>query len=102
MSDRWKMNRIGFVNFWLYDEEDFEFVDGKLLLRGQNGSGKSITTQSFIPFVLDGDRTPSRLDPFGSSDRRMEYYFLGEEEEMMQLVTCFWNLKRQIQRSTGR
>ncbi|MDY3747087.1 MAG: SbcC/MukB-like Walker B domain-containing protein [Lachnospiraceae bacterium] len=79
MSSRWKMNRIGFVNFWLYDEEDFEFEDGKLLLRGQNGSGKSITTQSFIPFVLDGDRTPSRLDPFGSSDRRMEYYFLGEE-----------------------
>ncbi len=79
MNNRWKMNRIGFVNFWLYDEEDFEFVDGKLLLRGQNGSGKSITTQSFIPFVLDGDRTPSRLDPFGSSDRRMEYYFLGED-----------------------
>lgn len=79
MSERWKMNRIGFVNFWLYDEEDFEFIDGKLLLRGQNGSGKSISTQSFIPFVLDGDRTPSRLDPFGSSDRRMEYYFLGEE-----------------------
>ena len=79
MSNRFKMNRIGFVNFWLYDEEDFEFVDGKLLLRGQNASGKSITTQSFIPFILDGDRTPSRLDPFGSSDRRMEYYFLGEE-----------------------
>ena len=79
MNNRWKMKRIGFVNFWLYDEEDFEFEDGKLLLRGQNGSGKSITTQSFIPFVLDGDRTPSRLDPFGSSDRRMEYYFLGEE-----------------------
>ena len=63
MSERWKMNRIGFVNFWLYDEEDFEFEDGKLLLRGQNGSGKSITTQSFIPFVLDGDRTPSREAP---------------------------------------
>lgn len=79
--NRWKMNRIGFVNFWLYDEEDFEFCDGKLLLRGQNGSGKSITTQSFIPFVLDGDRTPSRLDPFGSSDRRMEYYFLGDGDD---------------------
>lgn len=79
MSDRWKMNRIGFVNFWLYDEEDFPFEDGKLLLRGQNGSGKSITTQSFIPFILDGDRNPGRLDPFGSKDRRMEYYFLGEE-----------------------
>ena len=83
MSERWHMNRIGFVNFWLYDDEAFSFADGKLLLRGQNGSGKSITTQSFIPFILDGDRTPSRLDPFGSNDRRMEYYFLndGEKEE---------------------
>lgn len=79
MASRFKMNRMGFVNFWLYDEEIFTFEDGKLLLRGQNGSGKSITTQSFIPFILDGDRTPSRLDPFGSSDRKMEYYFLGEE-----------------------
>lgn len=79
MNERWTMNRIGFVNFWLYDVDEFTFEDGKLLLRGQNGSGKSITTQSFIPFILDGDRTPSRLDPFGSGDRRMEYYFLGEE-----------------------
>lgn len=38
MKERWKMSRIGFVNFWLYDEEDFAFNDGKLLLRGQNGS----------------------------------------------------------------
>ena len=81
MNNRWKMNRIGFVNFWLYDNESFELEDGKILLRGQNGSGKSITTQSFIPFILDGDRTPSRLDPFGTSDRRMEYYFLGDNEK---------------------
>ena len=27
MSERWKMNRIGFVNFWLYDDEDFELED---------------------------------------------------------------------------
>ena len=78
---RWKMNRLGFVNFWLYDNETFDLADGKLLLRGQNGSGKSITTQSFIPFILDGDRTPSRLDPFGSNDRKMEYYFLGDNEK---------------------
>lgn len=38
MSERWHMNRIGFVNFWLYDDEVFSFADGKLLLRGQNGS----------------------------------------------------------------
>ena len=35
----------------------------------------------FIPFILDGDRNPARLDPFGSKDRRMEYYFLGEEDK---------------------
>ena len=87
MSERWKMNRIGFVNFWLYDEEDFEFEDGKLLLRGQNGSGKSITTQSFIPFVLDGDRTPSRLDPFGSSEKRARRSLPA---------ICFWNFGKRI------
>lgn len=81
MKERWRMNRLGFVNFWLYDNEIFDVSGGKLLLRGQNGSGKSITTQSFIPFILDGDRTPSRLDPFGSNDRKMEYYFLGDNEK---------------------
>lgn len=81
MHNRWKMNRMGFINFWLYDEETFDLCDGKILLRGQNGAGKSIATQSFIPFILDGDRTPRRLDPFGSSDRRMEYYFLGDGEK---------------------
>lgn len=81
MRDRWKMNRLGLINIWFYDREVFEFEDGKLLLRGQNGSGKSITTQSFIPFILDGDRTPSRLDPFGSADRKMDYYFLGDNKE---------------------
>lgn len=95
------MNRIGFVNFWLYDEEYFEFEDGKLLLRGQNGSGKSITTQSFIPFILDGDRTPSRLDPFGSSDRRMEYYFLGEEGKDEATGYLFLEFKRTSSQDAG-
>ena len=52
MSDRWKMNRIGFVNFWLYDEEDFEFVDGKLLLRGQNGSGNPLPLRVLFRLYL--------------------------------------------------
>lgn len=81
MSNRWRMNRMGFVNFWLYDEETFSFADGKIFLRGANASGKSITTQSFIPFILDGDRSPDRLDPFGSKDRKMEYYFLGNDDK---------------------
>ena len=70
---RWRMNRMGILNFWLYDEEVFELEQGRLLFRGANGSGKSVTMQSFIPLVLDGDKRPERLDSFGSRDRRMEY-----------------------------
>ena len=49
--ERWQMNRLGFVNFWVYDIEEFPIYGGRLLLRGANGSGKSITTQSFIPYM---------------------------------------------------
>ncbi|WP_297871855.1 hypothetical protein [uncultured Oscillibacter sp.] len=34
-----------------------------ILLRGNNAAGKSITTQSFVPFILNGDKRPERLDP---------------------------------------
>lgn len=77
---KWQMNRAGLLSFWYYDEEIFEFADGKLLLRGTNGSGKSVTMQSFIPVLLDGKKSPDRLDPFGSKARKMSDYLLGEEE----------------------
>ncbi|QSO49197.1 SbcC/MukB-like Walker B domain-containing protein [Alicyclobacillus mengziensis] len=76
--NRWHINRAGVVNFWLYDDAEFQLSDGRLILRGPNGSGKSVTMQSFLPLVLDGDKRPNRLDPFGSRDRRIEYYMLGE------------------------
>lgn len=79
MRDRWNINRAGLINFWYYDDEVFDFVDGKLLLRGANGSGKSVTMQSLIPLLLDGNKSPERLDPFGSRARRLEDYLLGEE-----------------------
>lgn len=78
---RWRMSRAGILNFWCYDEEEFVFEDGKMILRGANGSGKSVTMQSLVPLVLDGDKRPERLDPFGSRDRRMDYYLLGEAEK---------------------
>ncbi|GLB61454.1 TIGR02680 family protein [Cytobacillus sp. NCCP-133] len=80
MADKWKMNRAGLFNFWYYDDEVFDFEDGKLLLRGSNGSGKSVTMQSFLPVLLDGKKSPDRLDPFGSRSRRMADYLLGEKE----------------------
>jgi uncharacterized protein (TIGR02680 family) len=93
------MNRLGFVNFWVYDVEEFPFKDGKLLLRGANGSGKSITTQSFIPYILDADRSPERLDPFGSRDRKMDYYLLGNPENGKEESTAYLYLEFQKPRS---
>ncbi|MDI3257667.1 MAG: TIGR02680 family protein [Kyrpidia sp.] len=77
-THRWHLNRAGLFNFWYYDDVTFQITDGRLIFRGPNGAGKSVTMQTFIPLVLDGDKRPSRLDPFGSKDRRIEYYLLGD------------------------
>ena len=45
MNSRWQANKIGLINFWYYDEQEFSFVKGRMLLRGSNGSGKSVTMQ---------------------------------------------------------
>lgn len=58
---QFKITKIGLLNFWYYDSEELKFSDGKILLRGGNGSGKSVTMQSFIPLILDGNKLPSRL-----------------------------------------
>lgn len=81
MRERWIANKFGLFNFWYYDEEEFQLLNGKILLRGSNGSGKSVTTQSFIPLLLDGNKAPSRIDPFGSTARKMENYLLHDNHE---------------------
>jgi uncharacterized protein (TIGR02680 family) len=80
MENKWKVNRAGLFNYWYYEDQVFDFADGKLLLRGNNGAGKSVTMQSFLPVLLDGSTRPERLDPFGSRARKMEDYLLGEKE----------------------
>lgn len=81
MNSKWLIHRVGLLDFWFYDEEEFYFLDGRMLLRGANGSGKSVTMQSFIPLLLDGNMRPERLDPFGSKARKMENYLLEENDE---------------------
>lgn len=72
------MNRMGLVDFWCYENEVFEFENGHMLLRGSNGSGKSVTMQSFIPLLLDGNKSSERLDPFGTRSRKIETYLIDE------------------------
>lgn len=78
MKENWIINRIGLVDFWYYDDQEFTFINGRMLLRGSNGSGKSVTMQSVVPLLLDGNMRPERLDPFGSRDRKMSNYLLEE------------------------
>ena len=80
--NRFKITKIGLLNFWLYDEEEYDFYGGKLILRGTNGSGKSVTMQSFIPLILDGNKSPDRLDPFGSKERKIEDYIIGDSDSI--------------------
>lgn len=88
-ENRWEINKIGLINFWWYDEEEFEFSDGRMILRGTNGSGKSVTMQSFIPLLLDGKKTPERLDPFGNKSRKIEDYVLGYGDNIKEENTSY-------------
>jgi len=83
---RWHMNRVGLVNFWYYEDQEFTFADGKMLLRGANGSGKSVTMQSVIPLLLDGNSNPKRLDPFGSRDRKLNTYLIEEGSDLSERI----------------
>lgn len=93
-NSRWQINKLGIINFWYYDKEEIFLEDGKLLLRGGNGSGKSVTLQSFIPLLLDGNRSPSRLDPFGSASRKLENYMLMDENENERTAYLYMEMKK--------
>ena len=54
---RFRLARAGILNVWQYDDQEFAFAGGRMLLRGANGAGKSKTLEMLLPFVLDGDKT---------------------------------------------
>ena len=39
LNERWHPARIGLIDFWYYENQEFELDLGHLLLRGSNGSG---------------------------------------------------------------
>ncbi|MDZ7852993.1 MAG: TIGR02680 family protein [Halomonas sp.] len=83
-SQRWQPLRCGLVEIFYYDEETFHFHDGRLLLRGNNGTGKSKVMALTLPFLLDGQLIPSRVEPDGDSAKRMEWNLLvGEYQERL-------------------
>jgi hypothetical protein len=83
MNDRFKPARAGVINVWDYVDEEWAFADGRLALRGHNGSGKTKALEVLFPFVLDGVADSRRLDPFSGENRTMKSNLLyrGQESE---------------------
>ncbi|MFE0145775.1 TIGR02680 family protein [Nonomuraea sp. NPDC059007] len=75
-AERWKPLRAGLVDMFYYDVEEFHFHDGRLLLRGNNGTGKSKVLALTLPFLLDGELTSHRVEPDGDRQKRMEWNLL--------------------------
>jgi uncharacterized protein (TIGR02680 family) len=75
-SERWKPLRAGLIDMFYYDAEEFWFHDGRLLLRGNNGTGKSKVLALTLPFLLDGELAPHRVEPDGDRQKKMEWNLL--------------------------
>jgi uncharacterized protein (TIGR02680 family) len=73
---RWQPLRLGLRNLYRYDHEEFHFSGGRLLLRGNNGTGKTRVLALTLPFLLDGEVSPSRVEPDGNRNRRIEWHLL--------------------------
>jgi hypothetical protein len=73
---RWQPLRSGLVNLFRYDCEEFRFEQGRMVLRGNNGSGKSRVLALQLPFLFDGDTSPHRVEPDGDPGKRFEWNLL--------------------------
>ena len=74
--ERWQPLRLGLVELFHYDSEEFWFRDGHLLLRGNNGTGKSKVLSLTLPFLFDAQLRPSRIEPDGDTGKRMAWNLL--------------------------
>ncbi len=73
---RWQPLRLGLVELYHYEVEEFWFRDGHLMLRGNNGTGKSKVLSLTLPFLLDANLSASRVEPDGDRGKRMDWNLL--------------------------
>jgi uncharacterized protein (TIGR02680 family) len=88
---RWRPLRIGLLDLFYYDIEEFHFHGGNLLLRGNNGTGKSKVLALTMPFLLDGELAPHRVEPDGDRTKKMEWnLLLGGRYEHSERIGYTW------------
>jgi uncharacterized protein (TIGR02680 family) len=99
---RWRPLRIGLVDLFYYDTEEFWFRDGRLLLRGNNGTGKSKVLALTLPFLLDGDLSARRVEPDADPNKRMEWnLLLGGEHPHPERLGYTWIEFGRVDADTG-
>ncbi|HEV7515437.1 MAG TPA: TIGR02680 family protein, partial [Thermoanaerobaculia bacterium] len=100
-ASRFTPLRAGIVNIWQYDEQELRFEQGRLLLRGDNGTGKSKALELLLPFLFDADLSPQRLDPFAGNARTM-YWNLLQGDRFDNRVGYVWlELGRRLEDDEG-
>ncbi len=77
LKTRWQPLRGGLINLFKYEDQIFRYENGRLLLRGNNGSGKSRVLALQLPFLFDGDLSPYRVEPDRDPAKRMEWHLLN-------------------------
>jgi len=92
---RWRLHRAGLLNVWQYDEQVFDFADGRLLLRGTNGAGKSKTLEMLLPFLLDGDR--ARMDASGRRGTALTWLMLDGYDGASRTGYLWLHLRRAVE-----
>src|ERR1700760_201958 len=85
---RFRLPRAGIRNVWQYDEQEFSFGDGRLLLRGKNGAGKSKALEILLPFLLDGDTR--RIDASGGAKTSLRWLMLDGWTEGRNRLGYLW------------
>lgn len=81
VQERWQPLRAGLMNVFLFEDERFPFADGRLLLRGTNGTGKSRVLAMTLPLLLDGSFKATRVEPDRDHNRQVAWNILMDEQE---------------------
>ncbi len=77
---RFRLHRAGILNVWQYDDQTFELGEGRMLLRGTNGAGKSKTLELLLPYCLDGDN--ARMNASGTANSLLWLMFDGYDDTL--------------------
>ena len=84
---RWRLHRAGIINVYQYDNEVIRFADGRLLLRGVNGSGKTTAMNMLLPFLITAHQR--RIDAAGEQSRILRAWMLDGRDDA-QPVGYLW------------